>query len=296
MKKIVKVLIAVIAFCILLIVSGCFFTVRENQYAVVTQFGRIVRVEDTAGLKWKIPFIQSTSYLPRNIQIYDLYPSDVITSDKKSMISDNYILWQITDPVRFMQTLNGSTATAEDRASVAVYNATKNIISSMSQDEIISARGDRLTQMVTDESNSDIGGYGIVIHKAQIKALDLPDDNKSAVYERMISERNNIAASYRAQGESDAQKIRNDTDRSVSVMQSEARMQADIIIAEGEAQYMQILAEAYDTPEKAEFYNFLRSLDALKASMTGEGNTVILDKDSELVRILYGLQGDMRIE
>ena len=291
MKKLIKVLLAVIVLAILLVLTGCFFTVRENQYAVVTQFGRIIRVEDTAGLKFKIPFIQNTNYLPKSVQIYDLYPSDVITSDKKSMIADDYILWQITDPVLFMQTLNGSVATAEDRASVAVYNATKNIISSMTQETLISSRGNRLTQMVTDASNSDIGSYGIVIIKAQIKALDLPDDNKDAVYERMISERNNIAASYRAQGESDAQMIRNDTDRAVSVMRAEAQMQADILIAEGEASYMQTLSDAYNTPEKAEFYNYLRSLDALRVSLAGSGNTIILDKDSELARILYGLQG-----
>lgn len=291
MKKLIKVLLAVIVLAILLVLTGCFFTVRENQYAVVTQFGRIIRVEDTAGLKFKIPFIQNTNYLPKSVQIYDLYPSDVITSDKKSMIADDYILWQITDPVLFMQTLNGSVQTAEDRASVAVYNATKNIISSMTQETLISSRGNRLTQMVTDASNSDIGSYGIVIIKAQIKALDLPDDNKDAVYERMISERNNIAASYRAQGESDAQMIRNDTDRAVSVMRAEAQMQADILIAEGEASYMQTLSDAYNTPEKAEFYNYLRSLDALRVSLAGSGNTIILDKDSELARILYGLQG-----
>lgn len=288
MKRMFKVLLFAIVVVLLLIFSGCFFTVRQNQYAVVTQFGRIVRVEDTAGLKLKIPLVQNTNYLPKAIQFYDLYPSDVITRDKKSMISDDYILWKITDPTRFMQTLNGSISGAQDRASVAVYNATKNIISSMSQDEIISARGNRLTQMVTEESNSDIGQYGIVIIKAQIKALDLPDDNKDAVYERMISERNNIAASYRAQGESEAQKIRNETDRAVSVMKAQAQRQADILIAEGESEYMQTLQDAYNTPEKAEFYNLLRSIDALKESLQGGDKTIILDKDSELARLLYG--------
>ena len=127
-----------------------------------------------------------------------------------------------------------------------------------------------------------------MILKAQIKALDLTDDNKDAVYERMISERNNIAASYRAQGEAQAQKIRNETDRSVSVMEAEANKQADIIIAEGETAYMQTLQDAYNTAEKAEFYNFMRSLDALKESVQGGNKTIILDKDSELARMLYG--------
>ncbi|MBQ6733299.1 MAG: protease modulator HflC, partial [Lachnospiraceae bacterium] len=202
---------------------------------------------------------------------------------------DDYVMWRITDPVKFMQTLNGSTTAAEDRVSVAVYNATKSIISSMTQEEIISARGSRLTQIITEESNSDIGQYGIIILTSQIKALDLPDDNKDAVYERMISERNNVAASYRAKGESDAQKIRNETDRTVSVMQAEAQKQADILIAEGEAEYMQTLQAAYNTEEKAEFYNFMRALDAMKASLAGGNKTILLDKNSELARLLYGV-------
>ena len=288
MKRALKLLAAVILFAAILIAAGCFYTVRENQYAVVTRFGRIVHVESNAGLRLKIPVIQSINYLPKEIQIYDLSPSDVITRDKKSMIADDFVLWQITDPMKFMQTVSGSVTVAQDRVGVAVYNATKNTISAMNQDDIISSRGDRLIQLVTDESNSDIGQYGIVILKAQIKALDLPDDNKDAVYERMISERNNIAASYRAQGEAEAQKIRNETDRSVSVMEAEAKKQADIIVAEGESTYMQTLQDAYNTEEKAEFYNFMRSLDALKESVQGGNKTIILDKDSELARMLYG--------
>jgi membrane protease subunit HflC len=105
----------------------------------------------------------------------------------------------------------------------------------------------------------------------------------------MISERNNIAASYRAEGEAQAQKIRNETDRTVAVTKAQASKEADILIAEGEAEYMRILSGAYDTPEKADFYNFIRSLDALKESLKGQGQTIILGKDSELSKILYGL-------
>ena len=131
-------------------------------------------------------------------------------------------------------------------------------------------------------------GYGIEILAVETKSLDMPDDNKQAVYDRMISERQNIAASYTAQGESEAQKIRNETDKTVKVMVAEANKNAEITIAEGEAEYMKILQEAYNTSEKAEFYNYIRSLDALKASLKGDNKTIILDKDSELARILYG--------
>ena len=104
----------------------------------------------------------------------------------------------------------------------------------------------------------------------------------------MISERQNIAASYTAKGESDAQIIKNETDKEVTITLAEAEKDAETIIAEGEAEYMRILSEAYNDPAKAEFYNYLRALDALKASLKKNGNILMLDKDSELVKILYG--------
>lgn len=292
MKKTLTIIKAAIVLLVLVLVfisGSLFYTVEPNEYGVVMHLGRITRVTSDAGLYTKMPFFETVRYVPKDLQIYDILPSDIITKDKKSMIADDFILWKVTDPVKFTQTLNASTRSAEDRVGVAVYNATKNTISSMSQDEVIAARGEQLTNLITTDSNSDMAGYGLTIVQAQIKALDLPDDNKEAVYERMISERQNIAASYKAQGDSQAQKIRNDTNRQITIMEAEAEKQAAIIEAEGEAQYMQTLAAAYNTPEKADFYNFIRSLDALKTSMSGKGDkTVILDKDSEIAKILYG--------
>ncbi len=287
MKKI-KILFVVVLLALLVVGSGCIYTVTMDEYAVVKQFGKIVAIEDSAGLKFKVPFVQDVTYVPKNIQLYDISPSDVITMDKKSMIADDYVMWRVVEPRKFVQTLNGSIAGAQDRVSVATYNATKNIISSMAQDGIIEARGEKMTALITEEANSDIGNYGIKIDKAVIKVLDLPDDNKNAVYERMISERQNIAAAYKAEGDANAQKIKNETDKEVAIKKAEANAEAEKIKAEGEAAYMQTLQEAYNTPEKAEFYNFTRSLDALKTSLEKGDKTIILDKESPLVQVLYG--------
>lgn len=286
MKK-SKIMIILLAVLAVIVFANSAFTVAENEYAVVTQFGKIQSVVSSAGMKFKLPFIQDVKKIPRELQIYDINQSDVITSDKKSMIADDYILWRITDPVKFAQTLNYSISSAEDRSSVAAYNATKNVISSMTQDEIIAARGTKLTEMITQNANASIGEYGIEIVKTEIKLLDLPDDNKEAVYERMISERNNIAASYTAEGKSEAQKIMNQTDKNVSVMLADARMQAAVLEAEGESEYMKKLAEAYNDESKADFYTYIRSLDALKNSLRGENKTIILDKDSAIARLFY---------
>ena len=290
--KIKWVLIGLVCLFALLLAGGSFYTVPLNQYAAVRQFGRIVKTESEPGLKFKMPFIQNVQLVSKSLKLYDVPLSDVITRDKKSMIADNYVLWRVVDPTKYIRTLEATDARAEERIEAAVYNAQKNVISSMSQDEIIEARGERLTQLLTDEANSDIGDYGVEVVVAEIKSLDLPDDNKEAVYTRMISERQNIAASYKAQGESEAQKIRNETDKNVIVMNADARKQAEILEAEGEAEYMKILQEAYNTEEKAEFYNFTRSLDAFKKSLSGSSNTVILDKDSELASLLYGMKED----
>lgn len=271
-----------------ILLSGALYTVQPNQYVAVRQFGKIVKIQDKLGLKAKIPFIQNTQRISAATKLYDVPLSDVITKDKKSMIADNYVLWKVVDPVKYIRTLDAVDGRAEERIEAAVYNAQKNIISSMTQDEVIEARGEKLTNLLTKEANSDIGDYGITVETAEIKALDLPDDNKSAVYDRMISERQNIVASYKAQGDAEAQKIKNETDKNVTVIEAEAKKKAEILVAEGEAEYMKILQKAYNTNDKANFYNYIRSLDALKASLKGENKTIILDKDSEIAKILYG--------
>jgi membrane protease subunit HflC len=288
-KKTVRRILSIVLVLVLIIVLlDCVYTVPQKQYVAVRQFGRIVKIVDTPGLKFKVPFVQSIQRISAATILYDIPASDVITKDKKSMISDNYVLWRVNNPTRYIQTLNAVEARAEERIEAAVYNSLKKIISSMTQDEIIAARGERLTVLITDDANADMQIYGIEIIQSQIKALDLPDDNKEAVFSRMISERENIAAGYTAEGEAEAQKIRNDADRQVAIMKAEAEKQAAQILGEGEAEYMAILQGAYNSEEKAEFYNFTRSLDALKESLSGDGKTIILDKDSELAQLLYG--------
>ena len=288
---IIKVILALIALIILFLLPSSFYIVNQNEYAAIFQFGKIINVESDPGIKFKMPFTQTVRRISKKIHLYDMPVSSVITRDKKSMIADNFVLWQVADPIKYFQTLNAIEPRAQERIEAAVYNAVKNEISSMSQDEVIAARDGRLASRVTSESNSDIGVYGIIILQTQIKALDLPDDNKAAVYERMISERQNIAASFTAEGKSEAQKIRNATDKEAAIKIADANKRADILIAEGEAEYMKLIQSAYNTPEKAEFYNFMRSLDALKKSLSynkdkGE-NIIILDKDSKLVKMLY---------
>ncbi len=289
MKKIILSIVAAVGIIILGIIAfnSTFYTVNVNESALIIRLGKIASIQSNPGIHFHTPFIESVTTVYTGDILYDIPVSDVITSDKKSMIADNYVVWSVVDAAKYYQTLGAVRGRAEERIEAAVYNATKNTISSMKQDEIIAARGSMLTDLITKESNTDISQYGINIEIAEIKALDLPDDNKEAVYERMISERNNIAAGYTAKGESDAQKIRNETDKQVSILKANAEKDAAKLEAEGEAEYMRILSDAYSDEGKAEFYNYLRGLDSLEA-LRGSNKTIILDKDSEYARILYG--------
>ena len=261
---------------------------QQNEYKLIRQFGKVDRVISSSGISFKIPFIESTQSLPKETLLYDLAASDVITKDKKTMISDSYVLWKISDPLKFAQTLNSSVESGESRINTAVYNATKNAISSMSQDQVITSRDGELSDMVMEAIGTNMDQYGIELLKFETKQLDLPDDNKEAVYERMISERDNIAATYKAEGSSEAKVIRNKTDKEVAIQISDAKKQAEILEAEGEQEYMKILAQAYGEEDISEFYSFVRSLDALKTSMKGEDKTVILSADSPIAQIFEG--------
>lgn len=313
-----------VAFGVLLVIAvfllaNCMVVTKQNQFKLIRQFGRVDRVVSTPGLSFKLPFVESVDTVPKELLLYDLPASDVITSDKKTMIVDSYVLWRVTDPLRFAQTLSCSVHNAEGRIDAIVYNATKNTISNMKQDEVIRSRDGKMT-ITVDESGTELSGndldlsegkeevieitslteevmgqinhvedqYGIELVAVEVKKLDLPDDNKQAVYTRMISERGNIAAQYTAEGKSEAKMIENTTDKEVSIMLSDAKAKAEATVAEGEAEYMRILANAYSDPAKMDFYSFVRALDALKESMRGDNKTIILSDDSPIAQIFNG--------
>ncbi len=277
------ILIVAVVVLLILILSSC-YVVRQNEYGVVRQFGAVVDVKDRPGLYLKIPFVQSADKLPKTVLLYDLPVSDLLTADKTSLIADCFAIWRIEDPQRFIETLSGSVENAESRINVNVYNALKVVMSSMTRDEIISGRSGAVVEAIMANIGDSFTRYGIHLIAVETKKLDLPDDNKSAVYTRMISERNNIAASYLAEGEREAKEIRNKADRDVEIEVAQARSRAEIIKAEGDAEYMRILSEAYDSKQKAEFYTFMIALDAMKKSMNGE-KTLILSEDSPLAEL-----------
>jgi len=313
-KRIVFYVVTVIAVVILLsILSSAFYTVQENQYAMVIRFQRVEKVVDSPGLNFKIPMIDDVIYYPKTKLFYEITQSDVLTSDVKAMTADCFIIWQIEDPFLFYQRVKTESG-AQVRILDITYNALKNTISTYRQSDIIGSteetEGDISTPAdVNDEQESMIGSadersrehlntvvmnlakknaaeHGINIIDVKIKSFELPHDNEQSVFRRMISERERFAAFERAEGEKEANIIKNEVDREANIMLSNARLTAERLIAEGEAEYMRLLAEAYKGAGREEFYAFMRGLDAIKSSLDGDNKTVILDKDSMLAQIL----------
>ncbi len=283
-----KGFVGILVILLLIVGMSSVVVTNEDEYKLIRQFGKVSAIRDEAGLSFKIPFVQSVDTLPKELLIYDMAQSDVITMDKKTMIADSYVLWRISDPLKFAQTLNSSIAGAEGRIDAVVYNSIKNVISSMNQNDVISSRKGGLDEKIMESIGASMEQYGVTIVAVETKRLDLPEDNKNAVYERMISERSQIAATYTAEGAADAQVIKNTTDKDVAISISDAEAKAAQIKAEGEAEYMKILAEAYGDDSRREFYTFVRSLEALETSFDGGNKTIILPTASPIAQLFLG--------
>lgn len=284
MKNAKIIISSIIAILLILIGSSFFGYNTKNNNILIIQLGEVIDVIQEPGIFFKIPIIQTTKSIYVGERLYDIRESEVITSDKKTMIANCYVTWQITDPKKYYQTLS-SESVAQSRIDVAVYNAMKNVISATTQDEVISGKDGSLSATILSKISME-ESYGIMITENEMKLLDLPSNNKDSVYKRMISERQAIAAEYQANGDRDSRNIRSVTDAEVRKIISEAQVIAANTEAEGESEYFRILAEAYSaSPERQDFYNFIIGLEAIKESLS-KGGIITIDEDSPLYGIL----------
>jgi membrane protease subunit HflC len=272
-----------------ILLSSILFTVQEDEIALVVRFSRIERViDDSPGLHFKLPFIEEVRKLPKPKIFYDVPLLNVLTSDTIAMIADSFVIWRIYDPFLFFQVVN-TVSNAESRLDASTFSALQRTISAQRQSEIISAyerSRDLFNQTIANIVREEALEYGIEIIDVKVKRFDLPLENEQAVFRRMISDREQLATQFRATGIYDANIIRNTTDRDKGIIVSDARAEAERIRAEGEEEYMRILANAYYSPERQEFFRFVRGLDAVRESLRGGDNTVILDRDSIIAQIL----------
>lgn len=292
-KKIIKTLAFIVVVIALIVLFSSFYVVQENEYACTVRFSKIIDTKNSPGLFFKVPFVDTILTFPKAIMFYDISPSEVLTADKQNMTVDSYVLWRINDPLKFFQTL-GSVSVAEERLDTMTYNALKNVMGTLAQRDIINqddpSERNEIYTGITLSVDVIAQNYGIDVVDVKIKRFDLPEANEQAVYSRMISERNQMSDKFTADGEYLASVIRNDVDKQVGIIVSNAEAEAAKTIAEGEQEYMRMLAEAYDSDDKREFFEYMLALDALKASLEGGNKTVILGSDSFLAKLLMGVQ------
>ena len=276
------------AFLVIIALFGSMFIVREGEYKVVLQFGEAIRIHEEPGIKFKIPFIESVTTLPKYQKVYDSQPTTILTKDKKPIIVDNYTVWRISQPQQFLRSLQ-TVGTAESRLGDAVYNAIRRKLSEIEYGSIISentSRGDlndEITRIVQDVAVNQ--GYGVEIVDVRIKRTDLPEENKQSVYNRMISDRQSIAAGYLSEGDEESRKITSNADRQASELISQAQADAKKIVAEGEEEAARIYNESYG--KNPGFYKLYRTLESYITSFQGEP-VIMLPADSPYARFLMG--------
>lgn len=261
MKMMILVGVIVIIAIVAVFVGLSFFVVDQTQYAVVVRFGEIRKVISEPGLYLRTPFVDNIVRLSKRFHIYDIPVEKIITLDKKTMLVDSYAVWRISDPKKFIESVR-TVSLALSRIDDVVYSGLRNTLAKLDFDDIVTGERQYLAD-ITEFSKKNLLDFGIEIRDVRIKHTDLPSENQQAVFERMKSERQSIAALIRAEGQKEAQKIRSEADKKATVLRAEALSEAERIKGTGEASATRIYAEAFS--REPDFYRFLRTLDSYRS-------------------------------
>ncbi|MEK5331791.1 protease modulator HflC [Lysinibacillus sp. FSL W8-0992] len=289
-KKYISLVVTLtIVFAVAVILFANVYIVKESEYAVVRQFGEVVKFERDPGLKMKVPFIQTVTTLPKNQLTYNISEEEINTKDKKRIIIDNYAVWRITDPKALISNA-GTLTKAESRMAEFIYSVIRTELGQLKYDEIIndenSSRGslnDRVTARVNELLLND--KYGIEVVDVRIRRTDLPAENEQSVFTRMVSERQSTAQLYLSEGDADKRRIEAQTDREVQEMLATANKEAALIQAEGEAEAAKIYNGSFS--KDPEFYSLYRTLESYKKTV-GEDTVIILPSTSPYAKLLSG--------
>lgn len=311
-NKTIKSLIIVIAIIIavLILFSISTFRVDEREQVVVKQFNEVVRVivdEETPemlaarlanpnlkdvnvvvgrkGLFLKIPFIQNTEAYTNQLLTYDTVPREVITQDKKKLVLDNFAQWKIENAALFVTTINNERK-AHQRLDEIVYSKLNEEIGKITAHVVISDKEyvNAMLERIIVSTNEQLINYGMEVVDIRIKRTDLPAENYENVYNRMRTERQRAAKTYRSEGLEEKQKITSEADKQATIIEAQAYEQAETVRGEGDAEALQIYADAYN--QDPEFYAFYRSLQAYRVTL-GDGTTIVLDRDAEFLKYLF---------
>ena len=279
MKKNALIIGGVIA---IVIISSSMFTVHMTQQAVVLELSKPKEIITEPGLYFKIPFIQKVRYFSKQLLDNDSNPTEVITKDKKNLLVDNFTMFRIVDPLKFLETVRGERS-ARARLDDIIYSELRVEIGTHDLHDVVTETRDSIMAKVTKEANVKAAEYGIEVVEVRIKRTDLPPEVANSIFNRMRTERERIAMEYRSEGKEEATKIRAETDKEKTILVAEAYKEEQIVRGEGDAQATKIYANAFNKDQK--FYTFMRSMEAYKKSLKTD-TTLLMSEDSDFLGFL----------
>lgn len=272
-------------FLIVIIAGNSVFVVKETERAVMLQFGELVNPDIASGLHVKIPWVNTVRKFDARIQTEDSIPERFLTLEQKALEVDSYAKWRIVDVGQFYVSTRGDVSTAGSLLAERINDGLRDQIGARNLQEVVAGERDQLMLDLTAELNeSTAADIGIEVIDVRVKRIDLPDEVRSSVYERMITERNREAQELRSRGEELAIGIRADADRQSIIFRAEAYRDAERIRGEGDAEATGIYASAYT--KDPEFYAFTRSLNSYQSTFSSKGDVLLLDPQSDYFKYL----------
>jgi membrane protease subunit HflC len=265
------------------VVTGSFFTVSETEQAIVLQFGAVKKIERTAGLKFKLPFVQDVQIYEKRLLDIESPPQEVILSDQRRLVVDAYAVYQIVDPLKFYQAVRTDEG-ARLRLTSSMNATLRDVLGGTTVATMLSKDREGVMQAIRAKVNEAATPLGISVADVRISRANFPESISQSIYGQMNSERQREAAQFRAEGYEQAQQITAKADRERTVILADAKRQADILHGEGDAQATQIYADAFG--RDPEFYAFYRSLDAYKKTLGGDDTQYVLSPTSDFLRYL----------
>lgn len=275
MEKRIPLLIGVLI-VLGLLATQCLFVVHQTEKALVIQLGDPVDRIYGPGLHFKLPFIQNVITFDARVLDYEARAAEALTSDKKTIVLDNYARWRIVDPLRFYRTVR-TIPGAQARLDDVVYSQLRAQVGRHTLTEVVSSNRSSIMADVTRRTSDIMKEYGIEVVDVRIKRTDLPAENQRAIFGRMRAERERQAKQYRSEGVEESTKLRSLADREQAVLMAEANRRSSIIRGEGDAVAARVFADAFS--RAPEFYEFQRGLEALKKGLNADTRVVITNED-----------------
>jgi membrane protease subunit HflC len=264
------------------------FTVKETEYAIKFQLGRVVRMDYQPGLHFKLPFVNNVRKFDRRILTLDTSPEPMLTSEAKFVNVDSFVKWRIVDVTRFYTSTQGNEMQALSRLGSIIEDRIRAQIASRTLAEVVSEQRVSTMLDIAHAANVAAGEFGIEVVDVRIKSIELPEDVRESVFRRMAADRQKEANLYRFEGREEAERIRSDADRQVQVILAEAEREGQRTRGVGDARATEIYANAYGADE--DFYAFYRSLQAYGNAFGGQQDVLVLDPKSEFFKY-FGQDG-----